>query len=183
MDTSDIIKRKEMVSWITTVIIAVLLSLFVRFFIFNIVVVRGESMYPTLNNSDKLVLNKIKASLGVEDFKKGDMVCFRLPGEEVDFIKRIVALEGDEVSIKNGKLRINGEIIEEKYIKEGVYIEGLEYGDDYTVPKGYVFVLGDNREPYMSYDSRSFGAFPIELLKGKIVMQVYPLNKFGETGK
>lgn len=92
------------------------------------------------------------------------------------FIKRVIGLPGDHVEIKEGKVFVNGEVINEEYLDAGTRTK-MKDGmfSDVVVPDGYVYVLGDNRE--VSADSRSFGCIPIDKIEGKAVFRFWPLNK------
>src|SRR5690554_6233142 len=97
-------------------IIALCIAFFIKFFLFDIIEVEGNSMYPTLENKDRLIVNIIDYTFN--DPKVGDIVIFSYPADEsLDFIKRIVAKEGDIVEIKNNSLYVNQEKIVEPYIE------------------------------------------------------------------
>lgn len=92
------------------------------------------------------------------------------------YIKRIIGLPGDTIQIQNGNVYINGEIQEEKYLQEGVKTESKIF-TDFTVPEGYLFVMGDNRTDSM--DSREFGCIPKDKVESKVWLRFYPFNRFG----
>lgn len=156
--------------------IAILLIL--EKFIFSLTIVQGMSMNPSINNNDKLFVNKL--SYVFKNPEPGDIVIFHPPIMERTrelFIKRVVAVEGDFFSIEDGKLYINGSKVEEPYINN------LKYKDrsyDYTkgiVPDNAVFVLGDNRND--SNDSRCFGFVPLENIEGKADLRLWPKREKG----
>ena len=95
------------------------------------------------------------------------------------YIKRVIGLPGDHVEIKNGKVYINGEILEEPYISKALKTDMSLGGEffDIVVPEGYLYVLGDNREA--SADSRRFGCIPINKIEGKVAFRWSPLKRFG----
>lgn len=96
------------------------------------------------------------------------------------YIKRVIGLPGDHVEIKGGKVYINGTILRENYLDVGTVTEmGEGCFDDVVVPKGYVYVLGDNRDK--SADSRRFGCIPIDKIEGKAVFRFWPLNRIGKV--
>ncbi len=99
---------------------------------------------------------------------------------KTSYIKRIIGVEGDHIEIKEGQVYLNGEALEEEYIDEGVVTDLGRYGvySDIIVPKGYVFVMGDNREH--STDSRCFGCIPVSKIEGKVWIRFWPLSKFGK---
>jgi len=103
---------------------------------------------------------------------------------KVSYIKRVIALPGEHIQIKDGKVYINGEELKEEYLPEGTITdsgekEGYSGGQflDLIVPEGTVYVMGDNRAN--SGDSRKFGCIPYNKIEGKVVLRFWPLNKFG----
>ena len=96
------------------------------------------------------------------------------------FIKRVIALPGEHVQIKNGKVYINGEELQEQYLQEGVETEirnGIGF-DDFIVPENSVFAMGDNRVDSM--DCRDFGCIPLEKIESKVWIRIMPFNRFGK---
>lgn len=105
-----------------------------------------------------------------------------LESKKKSYIKRVVALPGEYVEIKDGKVYINGEILEENYLQSGVVTDmmiGREetYVNKFTVPENCVFAIGDNRTG--STDCRAFGCIPLEKIEGKVAFRFWPLSKFG----
>lgn len=97
---------------------------------------------------------------------------------KTSYIKRVIALPGEHLEIKDGKIYINGEKLEENYLQENVTTESMEGAFyDIVVPEGTVFVMGDNRSG--SSDSRMFGCIPYEKIEGKVCFRFWPLNRFG----
>lgn len=97
---------------------------------------------------------------------------------KVSYIKRVIALPGEHIQIKDGKVYINGEELQENYLPEGTetHASGGQF-IDLIVPEGTVFVMGDNRGN--SGDSRMFGCIPYDKIEGKVVLRFWPLNAFG----
>ncbi len=142
-----------------------ILLLAVLFFMFHNVVgfsfVKGESMEPTLYEGDMVLYTR----LGVQ-YQRGDVVSVRIPSGEY-YVKRIIAMEGDTVEIRDGRVYLNGECLTEPYIAgETQTAAGGIVRYPYTLQEGQIFVMGDNRSSSM--DSRSFGAVGIRQIKGKI---------------
>ncbi len=95
---------------------------------------------------------------------------------KVSFIKRVIGVAGDHIKIESGKVYLNGEELQESYLRDGILTDGGNFSD-IVVPEGYLFVMGDNR-PHSS-DSRMFGCIPVEKVESKVVLRFWPLNKFG----
>ena len=106
-------------------------------------------------------------------------VYYVLEINKTSYIKRIIAVEGDHIEIKDGKVYLNGEELQEDYLDDGVTTNMGTYGvfSDVVVPEGYVFVMGDNRDH--STDSRSFGCVPVEKIEGKVWIRFWPFSEFG----
>lgn len=94
------------------------------------------------------------------------------------YIKRVIGVAGDHIKIEDGKVYLNGEELEEPYLREGIVTESSLF-TDITVPEGYVFAMGDNR-PH-STDCRSFGCIPIEKIESKVWIRFWPFSKFGKV--
>ena len=166
---------KEIFSWGLTILIAIILALLIRTFIFEPVMVKQTSMYPTLNDSDKVIASKISYIISDPQFQ--DIAVVKID-ENNDYVKRVIGLPGDTVEIKNSKVYVNGEQIYEPYISED-----LVY-DDYhltTVPEGKYFVLGDNRPNSKDSRSEEIGFIPRENFKSKIVFRILPFSDFGKV--
>lgn len=136
--------------------------------------VDGPSMQPTLHNKDVIFIEKL--SVETNNVKRGEIVVFDSKNQNNDYyIKRVIGVEGDEVEIKDGKVYLNGSQIKEDYLSADAITEPITPRTKYKVPKGQVFVLGDNRSN--STDSRMLGCIDIKDLKGHAVVRVYPFNK------
>lgn len=167
----------EIMSWIIAIVSAVVLAYFIKAFIFNTTVVEGSSMYPTLTNGDRLI--SVRISLYFKSPQKGDIAIFESPVEEgKDYIKRVIATEGDEIRLENGAFFVNGERLTENYLEEDSYtLPGRDNIKSWTIKDGELFMVGDNRTPGGSYDSREFGPIEEERVRGIAVFRYYPLNK------
>lgn len=168
----------EIIEWIKSILLAIIIAVFIKTFLFNTTYVLGNSMYPTLYERDRLFANKIPLYFSGPD--RGDIVILEAPDDpDKDYIKRVIAIGGDTVSIIDGKVYLNGNLLKEDYIEEEAYTH--VYGQNYwEVPEGHVFVLGDNRRDGASKDSRYFGCVPLESIKGIVNFRYFPFNhRFG----
>lgn len=172
--------KKEVYSWIKSIVFALAIVFICRAFIFTPVVVKGESMEPTFENKDRLVINKLSA---IERF---DMIVFKEPVKDEQYIKRVIGLPGDSVEMRDDVLYINGKSYEEPYVKGNNNIKFNKVTGDFTlkeltgnekVPNGYLFVLGDNR--LNSKDSRELGFISTDSVIGEVKYQYYPLQEVG----
>ncbi|SCG82966.1 signal peptidase I [Proteiniborus sp. DW1] len=153
------------------------LAILIENYILGITIVSGESMMNTIEDNDRILVNKI--SYFFEKPLRGDVVIFNPPieGREHElFIKRVIAVAGDYFEISDSTLYINGIAVYEEYInnnnssnKEFKLLKG-------RVPEGHVFLLGDNRDN--SNDSRVFGFVPIKSIKGKAITKLWPVGGF-----
>lgn len=199
---------KEVLEWTYCIVIAVALALLIRYFIGTPTVVKQSSMYPTLKQNQRLVLNRLYRTFH-DTPERGDIITFEAPSQSVatgvkavydnepqnvfekfcyyvlevnkiSYIKRVVALPGEHVQIADGKIYINGEELKEDYLQENVVTEAKSiYLTDFTVPEGYVFAIGDNRE--YSGDCRAFGCIPFEKIEGKVWIRFWPFDLFGKV--
>lgn len=94
------------------------------------------------------------------------------------YIKRVIGLPGEHIQIKNGKVYVKGEELQEDYLQQGIVTDSLVF-DDFVVPEGYVFAMGDNRNH--STDCREFGCIPLEKIESKVWIRIWPLNLFGKV--
>ncbi|WP_445488290.1 signal peptidase I [Niallia sp. 03133] len=174
-------KKNEAWEWGKALIIAVLLAFVIRYFLFAPIVVDGESMMPTLHNQDRMIVNKLNYKISAP--KRFDIIVFHAP-EGKDYIKRVIGLPGDSVEYKNDTLYVNGKAYEEPYLDEykkqvtdGPLTESFtleEKTGRKTVPKGELFVMGDNRRD--SKDSRHIGTIPFEKILGNTSVIYWPVS-------
>lgn len=155
---------------IETLVIALVLAFVIRTFVFESYEVKGTSMLPTLYTGDRVLVNKLAFVLGKPT--TGEIVVFKSPVDpSQDWIKRVIGVPGDTVSVKNNVVYINGKRYPEPFLK---YRKSINVAPHY-VPKGYLWVEGDNRP--VSYDSRYFGLLPEKNLKGQAFVIWWPLSK------
>lgn len=155
-----------------TLVIALALALFIRYFVIEPFIVNGISMEPTLYNGERVLINKFWFHfVGLKD---GEIIVFHPPlPTKADFIKRVIATPGQTVSMRDGYVYIDGKRQPEPYL----YHDGRSYRDDWsmapeTIPPGKVFVLGDHRA--RSEDSRYFGLVPISSVQGVAFLVIWP---------
>lgn len=147
--------------------ILLLIIIIIRIFFYSPIRVNGSSMYPTLQDKEFMILNKIGLQKGINRF---DIVVVESNGKYI--IKRVIGLPGESIMYNDNKLYINGKVIEDNYSKsetenfENVILKDNEY-----------FVMGDNRE--VSKDSRVIGPVNIKNIKGKTNLVIFPFNKIG----
>lgn len=153
---------KEIIPYIIIVVVVVL----IRTFIVTPVQVDGESMYPTLKDNQILILKKYDNS-----YERFDIVVFDYNDSKL--VKRIIGLPGETVSYKNGELYINGEKMEDVELE----VTTDDFASNTIIPKGYYFVLGDNR--INSLDSRIIGLISSDDILGTTTFSIFPFNEFG----
>lgn len=170
-------KNASIKSWLITFFLSINLAILLRTYLTGVVVVSGYSMFPTLTDGDKVVT--LSVSIIHVDYERGDIVLLKAPSDDGKiYVKRIIGIAGDEIEIKEGKVILNGEILEEDYISQDY--TGTYEKSSWIVPFGEVFVMGDNREPMASNDSRIFGCIPLDSLMGKANLRIYPFHSFGK---
>jgi signal peptidase I len=168
--------KKEILKWIVSFAIAILVALFIITFVGQRVIVDGHSMEATLQDRDSLICDKLSYRFS-EPERFDIVIIYPDDTKETNWIKRIIGLPGEEVRIdEEGNIYINGEILEENYGKEviedpGIAIEPIQLGED------EYWVMGDNRNH--SRDSRVIGPVPRSNIVGKAFMRIYPFDKFG----
>jgi len=170
LDKND--KKKVKPMWrelVETVFSAGIIAFFIITFIGQVTVVKGASMEDTLFNSERLICNKIVYRL--TEPKHGDIIIFKPPiDQNHNYIKRVIAIEGDRIKIIDGIVYLNGEKMEEDYIEH----RSFESMPEITVPEDSYFVLGDNR--INSSDSRFWGFVPENNIIGRASFIFWPIT-------
>jgi len=157
-----------------TIVIAIAVFLLVWVFLIQAFRVQGSSMFPNFEDGEMILTNKITYRFSQP--KRGDVVIFQSPASKKDLIKRIIGLPGETLSIENGKVEINGQDLEEKYLSVKTSSGNfLTDGNTYTIPNNNFIVLGDNRPN--SQDSREWGPVEKEYIIGKAWIIYWPLGK------
>ena len=187
----------EIWSWVYSILFAVVAVLLIKNLLFSTTIVKKESMYPTLKENNMLVINRLNQVRGVP-LERGEIVVFEAPeglaGDNIAYysensawdtfrklfvktlyVKRVIAVPGDQITIERGVVYINGEAQDEPYVNPDNDRNGT--GISLVVPEGYIFCMGDNRGA--SYDSRNFGLVPLEKVEGSANFRVFPFNKIG----
>ncbi len=166
--------RKQIIEWVVVIVAALVTATILRAGVVQAFSIPSESMERTLLIGDRVLVNKLNKKA-----HRGDIVVFaRPPGEESaaikDLIKRVIGLPGDTISARDGKLYRNGKALDEPYLQPGTQtiMEG-----EVTVPKGYVWVMGDNRGS--SRDSRFFGPIKQSSIVGHAYVRIWPPGRIG----
>lgn len=165
--------------YLESILIAAILALFIRTFVFQAFKIPTGSMEPNLLVGDHIVVNKFVygptggsggwSFLPAREIERGDVIVFRAPQEpDKDFIKRVIAVGGDTVEMVDGVVHVNGEAVDEPYAEYSSPYGSRRDMDRLQIEPGHYFCLGDNRDN--SRDSRYWGTVPQELVKGKAVM-------------
>lgn len=148
---------------------ALVLFLLVFVFIFPMSI-RGDSMEDAFYDGDRVLISRFMGITGLYDV--GDIVIFKeaVGGNMKNMVKRVIAMENDVVAVRDGRVFVNNVLVEEDYIN------GYTAGNfEIVVPKGKIFVMGDNRE--RSFDSRQYGSVDKHDVRAKVIAKIYPLNE------
>lgn len=160
--------------WLRDLILSLLLAFIVIVFLYQPVQVEGTSMMPRLANHERIFINKFVYRL--EQIQRGDIVVFLYPLDpSKSYIKRVVGLPDERVSIREGRVFVNGKPLTESYLPPN-YLDHENYPPAYVEPDHY-FVLGDHRES--SNDSRVWGTVDRKYIYGKAVFVYWPMDKLG----
>lgn len=172
---------KEAADWGIHIGIAVMLAVLITIFLGRITIVEGNSMNPTLENNNVLIIQSLTTRFGT--VKQGDIVVMKIPefleGNKKYAIKRVIATENQRVEISGGKVYVDGKEISEDYINGSETLAGNSPYADMTVPEGCIYVLGDNRLPDKSRDSRIFGPVNLSRVVGKCLVRIFPFSDAG----
>lgn len=172
--------KKILLELLEILVFAFLLTWGLRSTVVEASTIPTPSMTPTIQVNDRVLVDKIYYKFS--GIKRGDIIVFT-PPQNVDnpngdpWIKRVIGLPEDTVQIKDGKVFVNGEALNEPYEKAK---PDYNYGP-LVVPQDSYFVLGDNRNE--SYDSHYWGVLPAKNINGKAMFKYWPLNDFGKLAK
>lgn len=163
--------KSELLEWVQIIVVGLILALLTNKFILFVAEIPSVSMVPTLNVNDRLLVRRI---YNFDKLERQDIIVFDCKEEDSKYIKRLIGLPGDKISIKDGQVYVNGELLKEDYVKNKDMFTG-----EYEVPEGKYFFLGDNRSD--SKDSRYLKTTYIdeEDIVGKAFFKIYPFDDFG----
>lgn len=164
----------ELKSWFRDIFFAVATAIFIVIFVIQPVKVEGTSMQPRLVDQERIFVNRFIYRF--ESIHRGDIVVFWYPRDtNKSFIKRVAAVPGDMIEIRNGVVLVNGSQVVESYLRPE--FRDHESFSRTVVPPDQYFVLGDHRNS--SNDSRNWGFVPRDLIYGKAVFRYWPMSRFG----
>ncbi len=185
LSMQDILKRAVSIFFDLIESVVVALSIFVVIYLFLVQPhqVKGASMDPTFHDGQYILTDKISYRFNLP--QRGDVVVFKAPmNPDFDYIKRIIGLPGDTITIQEGQVVINEQPLSDEYIQSDTVLLPGQYireGEQMTVGSDEFFVLGDNRSH--SADSRQWGMVPKKDIIGKVFFRYWPVNKFGIVSK
>jgi signal peptidase I len=163
---------KEIVELGQSLILGALLALVLQIFI-QPTIVYGQSMEPNLHDQERVILDKVAYHIGTP--ARGDIVVFPVKGEPLPLIKRVIGLPGETVEVRDGRVLVNGVALREPYVS----VPTVGNTAPVRVPADAVFVMGDNRAPGGSLDSRRLGPIPLSKLVGRARLAYWPLADVG----
>lgn len=168
---------RSAIEWGAVIVGALVIALVVKVFLIQAFYIPSESMVPTLKVGDRVLVNKLDD--GVGGIERGDVIVFDRPGGPgadgiSELIKRVIALPGETIEAEDGRVKIDGEFIDEDYLPDDITTS--TFGPE-TVPIGHVWVMGDNRN--FSDDSRRFKTIPEEDIVGTAFVIIWPLGEVG----
>ena len=162
--------KEELVAWLKTLVSAAVYAVLIVTFLFQVARVEGLSMAPTLEDQDRLIVNKLVYRIG--EPRRGDIVMLYYPlNPEKSFVKRVIAEEGDTVRIVDGRVYVNDIPLKDDYVPNE-YRSHDDWGPQ-VIPDGYYFVMGDHRNN--SSDSRHWGMVPKKYIIGKVQLRWWPV--------
>ena len=171
---------RSLIEWVLVIGGALAAAFVIKTFLLQAFWIPSASMSPTLVRQDRVLVNKL--SYRLHDVNRGDIVVFeRPPGETEpikDLIKRVVATEGETVTVREGDVFVDGERLDEPYLAQDNSTESdvCNFSGRAVVPADHVFVMGDNRTN--SRDSRCFGPIDEDLIVGRAFVLIWPLSNF-----
>lgn len=173
--------KNEAWEWIKALLIAAALVFFIRWLIFAPFIVEGPSMEPNFYTGERLIVNKLIYKFSNPE--RGEVLVFRATKDK-DYIKRVIALPGEKVRVEGDKVFVNGQLLDEPYLKQALD-EAVKQGKPYntrnypeqTVPEGSIFVMGDNRSNSSDSRDSSVGFVRYEQIVGRADLIFWPFDK------
>lgn len=169
---------KALSEWVIIIVIAFVLSIFIRNYLIDTRIVPTGSMLPTIQLQDRLIVDRVFYKY--DTIERGDIIVFTAPDsaqEDKDLVKRAIGLPGEKLEVIKGAVYINDKVLDEPYVVEPA---DYNYGP-VTVPPDSYFMLGDNRK--YSKDSHVWGYVPSENILGRVWIRYWPLDSFGHLAK
>ena len=166
-------RRASNLDFLISLVVFVTLALAIRMFVFEPVLVSGDSMYPTLLDGERMFVEKL--TYLAEPPQRGDIVICHYPFYDENCVKRVVGLPGETVSVHSGQIYIDGQPLDESQ-----YWDGVIYADmnPQKVPEDHVFVVGDNRNYSTDSRERTVGPLPYTQILGKVHYVIWPVSHF-----
>jgi signal peptidase I len=162
--------KEELIAWVKTLMSAAVYAVLIVTFGFQVARVEGQSMAPTLEDQERLIVNKLVYRIG--EPRRGDIVMLYYPlNPDKSFVKRVIAEEGDTVRIVDGRVYVNDIPLKDDYVASE-YRSHDDWGPS-VIPEGYYFVMGDHRNN--SSDSRHWGMVPKKYIIGKVQLRWWPV--------
>jgi signal peptidase I len=155
--------------------LAVVISVVLNLFVVQVTEVRQRSMEPTLEQNDRVLVSKLDYRFG--SAQRGDIIVFNppVPDATIPYVKRVIAVAGETVDLRNGNVFVNGQQIDIPQAHGTTQAQSPQVAYPFTVPAGQIFVMGDNRT--FSSDSRTFGPVPIGNIIGKVILRFWPFDR------
>ncbi len=172
--------KKEIREWVVSLAVAIVAVLLIRSFLFTIIRVDGPSMSDTLLDGDRLFVTVLDMKLNGPD--RFDVVICKYPGKKDQYVKRVIGLPGETLSVREGVLYINGEAVEEPFLSDERterFDRAVSSFGPIEIPEGSYFVMGDNRDN--SNDSRAVGFISGDMVIGKVRQILLPFGRFGSV--
>jgi signal peptidase I len=172
--------RRQVVEWVLLIGLAVVIALVVKAFLVQAFYIPTGSMEPTLAVNDRVLVNKLAYRLG--DPERGDIIVFDAPpsartDDVQELIKRVIGLPGETIESRDGRIYIDGQLLEEPYLTDEHRDNLGEPIGPILIPEGHYFVMGDNRPN--SQDSRFFGVISDDAIVGRAFIRIWPIQDFG----
>ena len=168
--TRPVRRRSEVRGWILAIVIAAAAALLIRAFCFEIILVDGESMMPTLETNERIGVEKISRYTSLPE--RGDIIITKYPDMDGTFVKRTIGLPGDTIEIRNSTVYINGQPLDEPYASDEPYADM----EPVLVPEDHVFVMGDNRAHSMDSRASYIGPISSDAIIGHGVFVLWPFE-------